>query len=81
MNGLKDAFKKLRNNGILKADDKTSLTRFIDEYTTVSINANSVGKMLPKLHKKLTNTTIPRLVANMTPLVDLATRDSQLHIP
>ena len=53
MHGLKDAFKKLRNNGILNIDDIKSLTRFIDEYTTVSIHENSVGKDVAKIAQEV----------------------------
>ena len=53
MHGLKDAFKKLRNNGILKDADIKSLTRFIDEFTTVSIHENSVGKAVAKIAQEV----------------------------
>ena len=53
MHGLKDAFKKLRSNGILEDADFKSLTRFIDEFTTVSIHENSVGKDVAKVAQEV----------------------------
>ena len=53
MHGLKDAFKKHRNNGILENDDTKTLTKFIDEYTTVSIHENSVGKDVAKIAQEV----------------------------
>ena len=59
MHGLKGAFKKIRHNGILNGDDIKSLTRFIDEYTTVSNHENTVGKVVAKIVQE-----VNRLVEN-----------------
>ena len=42
--GLKHAFKKFRNNETLDKDDMNPIRRFVDEFTTVSIHENTVGK-------------------------------------
>ena len=49
MHGLTKAFKKLRHNLPLHTDDTKSLKRFIDEYSTVSIHGNTVGKDIAKI--------------------------------
>ena len=49
MHGLIKAFKKLRHNIPLDAEDTKSLRRFIDEYSTVSIHGNTVGKDVAKV--------------------------------
>merc|ERR1711954_538801 len=53
MLGLKSAFKKLRNNGKLDKKDILSLSRFIDEYTTVSIHENTVGQDVAKIAQEV----------------------------
>ena len=53
MSGLKSAFKKLRNNAKLNKKDIQSLARFIDEYTTVSIHGNTVGKDVAKIAQEV----------------------------
>ena len=53
MHGLTKAFKKLRNNLPLNGDDIRSLRRFIDEYTTVCIHENTVGKHVAKVAKEV----------------------------
>ena len=53
MQGLKSAFKKLRNNGKLNKKDILSLSRFIDEYTTVSIHENTVGQDVAKIAQEV----------------------------
>ena len=42
--GLKNAFKKFKNSEILNEDEKKPIRKFIDEFTTVSIHENTVGK-------------------------------------
>ena len=49
MHGLTKAFKKLRHNLPLNADDTKSLRRFIDEYSTVSTHGNTVGKDVARI--------------------------------
>ena len=44
LRGLKQAFKRLRQNMKLDNEDKRALTNFIDEFTTVSIHNNTVGQ-------------------------------------
>ena len=53
MQGLTVAFKKLRNNWKLDDDDTGALQKFIDEYTTVSIHENTVGKVVAKIAKEV----------------------------
>ena len=53
MHGLTDAFKKLRKNGKLVDDDTKALQKFIDEYTTVSIHENTVGKVVAKIAQEV----------------------------
>ena len=92
MHGLKGAFKKLRHNGILNGDDIKSLTRFIDEYTTVNNHENTVGKVVAKIAQEVNrhhhtktcrkhDTTCrfgyPRLPAPHTIIVQPCTAESQ----
>ena len=53
MHGLTSAFKKIRTHGILNLIEITSLTRFIDEYTTVSIHENTVGKEVARIAQEV----------------------------
>ena len=50
--GIKAAFTKIRKNETLSQKDIEVLRIFIDEFTTVSIQANTVEKVVQKLHKK-----------------------------
>jgi hypothetical protein len=51
--GLTKAFKKFRNNEILNEDDMHPIRRFIDEFTTVSIHENTVGKDVAKIAQEV----------------------------
>jgi hypothetical protein len=53
LRGLRAAFTKLRKNGKLNNDDKRALTRFIDEFTTVSIHGNTIGKTVAKMAQEV----------------------------
>ena len=53
LKGLEKAFTKIRKNEKLEYDDITPLKEFIDEFTTVSIHENTVGKALAKIAKKV----------------------------
>ena len=44
LKGLKEVFQKLRNDDNLNADDLACLEKFIDGFTTVSLNPNVVGE-------------------------------------
>ena len=46
--GLKEAFTRLRKNLKLNNDDKYALTKFIDEFTTVSTHEKTVGSVVAK---------------------------------
>ena len=46
LKGLKAAFTKIRKNETLNKKDIAVLRRFINEFTTVSIHANTVGKVV-----------------------------------
>ena len=52
-NGLKLAFSKLRKNQKLLPADKTVLSKFIDEFTTVSIHGNTVGKCVAEIAQEV----------------------------
>ena len=49
LRGLKEAFTKIRKNQKLDKDDTEVLRRFIDEFTTVSIHENTVGKKVAQM--------------------------------
>ena len=49
MHGLKSAFKKLRHDGKLTSNEKESLRKFIDTYTTVSTHENTIGKRVANI--------------------------------
>ena len=51
--GLKRAFKKFRDNEILDETDINSIRRFIDEFTTVSIHENTVGKDVAEIAQEV----------------------------
>ena len=51
--GLKLAFEKLRKNQTLKSSDKRVLQEFIDEFTTVSIHGNTVGKVVAEIAQEV----------------------------
>ena len=53
LRGLKLAFTKLRKNIKLDDDDRRALTRFIDEFTTVSIHENTVGIVVAKIAQEV----------------------------
>ena len=53
MHGLKSAFKKLRHDGKLTFNEKQSLKKFIDTYTTVSTHANTVGEIVAKIAQEV----------------------------
>ena len=51
--GLQLAFSKLRKNQKLESDDKAVLSKFIDEFTTVSIHGNTVGKYVAEIAQEV----------------------------
>ena len=53
LKGLKSAFQKLRKNRRLDSDDKKVLQVFIDEFTTVSIHGNTVGKVVAEIAQEV----------------------------
>ena len=53
MHGLKSAFKKLRHDGKLTSNEKESLRKFIDTYTTVSTHENTVGKRVANIAQEV----------------------------
>ena len=53
LKGLKKAFTKIRKNEKLEEDDITPLREFIDEFTTVSIHENTVGKAVAKIAQEV----------------------------
>ena len=53
MHGLKSAFKKLRHDGKLTSNEKESLRKFIDTYTTVSTHENTVGKRVANIAREV----------------------------
>ena len=53
LKGLKDAFVKLRNNKDLNEDEIKALIKMVDEFTTVSLHGNTVGKDVVKIAKEV----------------------------
>ena len=53
LKGLKKAFTKIRKNEKLEEEDITPLREFIDEFTTVSIHENTVGKVVAKIAQEV----------------------------
>ena len=53
LRGLRQAFTKLRKNIKLNDDDRRALTRFIDEFTTVSIHENTVGTVVARIAQEV----------------------------
>ena len=53
LDGLKLAFRKLRKNEKLNNEDKEVLAKFIDEFTTVSIHGNTVGKYVAEIAQEV----------------------------
>ena len=53
LKGLKQAFTRLRKNMKLETSDKSALTKFIDEFTTVSIHENTVGKLVSRIAQEV----------------------------
>ena len=51
--GINSAFRKLKNNGNLNSIEKKALENFVDEFTTVSTNANKVGRDVAKIAKEV----------------------------
>ena len=53
LDGLKLAFRKLRKNEKLNDEDEEVLAKFIDEFTTVSIHGNTVGKYVAEIAQEV----------------------------
>ena len=53
LRGLRQAFTRLRKNIKLDDDDRRALTQFIDEFTTVSIHENTVGRVVAKIAQEV----------------------------
>ena len=50
---MRQAFTRLRKNIKLDDYDRRALTRFIDEFTTVSIHENTVGRVVAKIAQEV----------------------------
>ena len=53
LGGLKQAFTRLRKNMKLDNHDKIALTKFIDEFTTVSTHEKTVGSVVAKIAQEV----------------------------
>ena len=51
--GLRKAFQKFRNDGSLNEKEEEAVRNFIDEFTTVSIHENTVGKEVAKIAQEV----------------------------
>ena len=53
--GLENAFKKFRNNQQLNEHEVEAIINFIDEFTTVSLHENTVGREVVKIASEVNN--------------------------
>ena len=51
--GLTSAFKKFRQNETLDDTETSAVTRFVDEYTTVCIHGNTVGREVARIAQEV----------------------------
>ena len=51
--GLASAFKKFRNGTRLESDEEMAVINFIDQFTTVSLNEDEVGKEVVRIVKQV----------------------------
>ena len=62
MNGISNAFRKFRKEGDITEEEENAVINFIDQFTTVSLCADEVGKEAARIAEEVISTITQKLV-------------------